>query len=61
MDRIYGNAIVTLATADSLNADAGISGVAPGSREIFQLIAELQNKDNLLAHLPDGNALEKIS
>ena len=58
MGGIYGSAIVTLAAADSLNADAGIPGVAPGSREIFQLVAELQNGDNLLAHLPDDNYVE---
>ncbi len=59
MDRIYGNAVATLAAADSLNANAGIPGVRPGSRKIIQLVAELQNGDNLLAHLPDVNAIEE--
>ena len=59
MDRIYGKAVATLAAADSLNANAGIPGIRPGSRKITQLVAELQNGENLLAHLPDENAIEE--
>ncbi len=59
MDRIYGNAIVTVVAADSLNANAGISGVSPGSREAFQQVAKLNNGQHLLVHLPDASSIEK--
>ena len=59
MDRIYGNAIVTLVAADSSNAMTGIPGVLPGSREVFQPVAKLNNGESLLAHWPDVNTIEK--
>lgn len=59
MDRIYGNAIVTLVAADSLNANAGIPGVLPGSREVFQPVAKLDNGENLLAPWAHVNTIEQ--
>ena len=59
MDRIYGRAVATLIAADSLDANAGIPGVLPGSREVFRPVAKLDNEDNLLVHLPNVSNTEK--
>ena len=58
MHRVYGNAIVTLAAADSVDANAGIPGVLPGTRKIIQRKAKLENGQHLLVHVPDENRLE---
>ena len=58
MHRVYGNAIVTLVAADSIDANAGIPGVLPGTRKLIQRKAKMGNGKHLLVHLPDENRLE---
>ena len=58
MHRVYGNAIVTLAAADSTDANAGIPGALPGTRRLIQRKAKLESGQHLLVHLSDKNRLE---
>lgn len=58
MHRVYSNAIVTLAAADSIDANAGIPGVLPGTRKVIQRKAKLTNGQHLLVHLPEEYRLQ---
>lgn len=52
MDRIFGNAILTIVAADAENADIGLGGVERGSRHIHQISEEIQPNTRIMLPLP---------
>lgn len=52
MDRIFGNALLTIVAADADNADAGLGGVERGSRHIHQISEEIQPDIRIMLPLP---------
>ncbi|KAL8824269.1 MAG: hypothetical protein Q9191_005170 [Dirinaria sp. TL-2023a] len=57
MDRIYGNAVLTLVVADAEHAGVGISGVEEGSREIQQICEEIEPGIRMMLPLPETRSL----
>ena len=58
MDRVYANAVLTIVAADGLDANAGLSGVYPGSREIQQLTQEISPGRRIIYPLMEPKSLE---
>ena len=52
MDRIIGNAILTIVAVDAENADLGLGGVERGSRHIHQISEEVQSDTRIMLPLP---------
>ena len=52
MDRIFGNALLTIVAADAENADVGLGGVERGSRHIHQISEEIQPDVRIMLPLP---------
>lgn len=51
MDRIVGNAVLTIVAADAENADAGLRGVERGSRHVRQVSEKIQPNVRLMLPL----------
>lgn len=59
MDRIFGNALVTIIAADSADADKGLRGVQKDTRTVEQQIGHLAQDQRLIGHLPIPRGLEE--
>lgn len=57
MDRIYGNALLTIVAADAESEDDGIAGVDKGSREVHQIQEEIEPGIRMMLPLPDQKGL----
>lgn len=58
MDRIYGNALVTIVAADAEHVDAGLAGVEEGSRRVKQVYEEIKPNIHLMLPLQEPKGLE---
>ena len=58
MDRIYGNALLTIVAADAESADGGLAGVEPGSRHLDQIYEEIDSGVHMMLPLPEPKGLE---
>ena len=57
MDRVYGNALVTIIAADSTHANAGLQGVQPFTRNIGQLTESIHDDIKILLPLRNPQSL----
>lgn len=57
MDRIYGNALLTIVAADAEHADGGLAGVDKGSRKVDQICEEIEPGFHLMLPLPEPKGL----
>ena len=58
MDKIYGNAILTIVAADAPDLSTGLRGVEPDSRNLRQLSIKLSQDRTIFAAMPEPNGLE---
>ena len=58
MDRIFGNALLTIIAVDGQDANAGLSGVERGSRHIRQISEEIQPDIRVMLPLPQIESVE---
>ena len=61
MDRIYGNALLTMVVADAEHADVGIAGVEKGSRDLHQIFEEIEPGIHMMLPLPEAKSLNLSS
>ena len=57
MDRIYGNALLTIVAADAEHANMGLDGVEKGSRELHQVFEEIKPGIRMMLPLPEPKGL----
>ena len=57
MDRIYGNALVTIVAADGEHVDVGLRGVEKGSRQLSQIYEEIESGIHMMLPLPEPKGL----
>jgi len=57
MDRIYGNALLTIVAADAEHADVGLAGVDKGSRQVNQICEEIEPGFHMMLPLPEPKGL----
>lgn len=58
MDRIFGNALLTIIAADAQHGDEGLGGVERGSRHIRQISEEIQPNIRVMLPLPPFRGLD---
>jgi len=57
MDRIYGNALLTIVAADAEHANVGLAGVDKRSRQVNQICEEIEPGFHMMLPLPEPKGL----
>lgn len=57
VDRIYGNALLTIVAADAVHANVGLAGVDKGSRKVNQICEEIEPGFHMMLPLPEPKGL----
>lgn len=57
MDRIYGNALLTIVAADAEHAAVGLRGVESGSRHVEQIFEQVESDIHMMLPLPEPKGL----